>query len=227
MWGSKHLRGIAGVGLTLLLSACSGAQGKMDAYFSEFGLTGQTPNDFKVCWNHDCREVAQVSFDQAEWARIATFFQTTDPTTPTTPEGERAMIQDAIGQMEQMVGTKTGTRQDLGGSFKGLGKDGQMDCVDEMLNTANYLRMMEETGLIKFHHVVRRVTNGFDKGGWPHTATVIEDLERGDRFVVDSWWLSNGEPPFMVPLDIWLKGGWFKAWESARSPDGKVSSHES
>lgn len=222
MWRSKCMNAIASAGLMTLLSACSGAQGPMETYLSEFGLTEQTPGAFKVCWNHDCREATSVSLSRDEWATIAAHFEPSS----TTPEGERAMIRQAIGQMEQLVGTKTGSHRDLGGSFKGLGKDGQMDCVDEMLNTANYLRMMEDTGLIKFHHVVRRVTNGFDKGHWPHTATVIEERETGNRFVVDTWWLNNGELAFVVPLQIWQQGGWFKAREALETQNLAVFGQE-
>jgi hypothetical protein len=41
-----------------------------------------------------------------------------------------------------------------------------------------------------------------------HYSAVIEELADGEaaRFVVDSWFVDNGQPAVILPLDEWKKG---------------------
>ena len=88
-----------------------------------------------------------------------------------------------------------------------------MDCIDESINTTLYLAMFQKFGLMRLHQVEDRATRGWFIGGWPHTTAVIGETavprERGsDRlWAVDSWFLDNGQPPFILPLETW-KAGW-------------------
>jgi hypothetical protein len=43
-------------------------------------------------------------------------------------------------------------------------------------------------------------------GGWPHTTAVMRERESGEAFAVDSWFLDNGEPPYIVSLAEWREG---------------------
>lgn len=109
--------------------------------------------------------------------------------------------------MEALIGPLTGTSNDRGRNFQGVGTDGQMDCIDESTNTTSYLTMLVQDGLVTRHSVQDRVTRGFFIFGWPHTTAVIRDNESGERFAVDSWFLDSGEPPFILPLQVW-RDGW-------------------
>jgi hypothetical protein len=39
-----------------------------------------------------------------------------------------------------------------------------------------------------------------------HWSAVIRERRIGRRFAVDSWFLDNGHPPFVQPLEDWLSG---------------------
>lgn len=105
----------------------------------------------------------------------------------------------------------TGTWRDKGGTFNG--GEGQMDCIDESINTTLYLTMLQKFGLMRLHRVEDRATRGWFLAGWPHTTAVISEIamnrENGTYrlWAVDSWFLDNGEPPFILPLETW-KAGW-------------------
>jgi len=171
-------------------------------------ITDPAPERFSVCSGHTCREVKQVALTSAQWLQVRDqFFPPAE-----TAEDERRDIARGIAFMETLVGPLAGTSNDKGRNFQGVGTDGQMDCIDESTNTASYLTMLVQEGLVTRHSVQDRVTRGFFIFGWPHTTAVIRDNESGERFAVDSWFLDNGEPPFILPLQVWQDG-----WEPPAS----------
>ncbi len=105
------------------------------------------------------------------------------------------------------MGKHTGTTGDLGGTFPGTGKSGQMDCVDEAVNTTTYLRMMAAEDLLRWHTVDNHAVRGFFIFGWPHTTAVIRETQTDQRFAVDAWFHRNGAPPEVLPLATW-RSGW-------------------
>ena len=157
---------------------------------------------FFVCFNHTCDSVETLSITGQEWERV---------TTPLKPPGktaveEREAITAAIALMEEIVGQRTGTHQDLGKNLRGLGKTGQMDCIDESTNTTTYLYMLEKAGYLKWHKLLNRSTRFGIFAGMPHTTAVIEDINTHTRYAVDSWFFDNGVPPAVVELSAWKKG---------------------
>jgi hypothetical protein len=51
--------------------------------------------------------------------------------------------------------------------------------------------------VVKRGHIIR---------GIPHATAVITDTTTGDPWAVDSWYLDNGLPPYIVPYDLWKRG---------------------
>ncbi|MDO9372364.1 MAG: hypothetical protein Q7U07_07240 [Gammaproteobacteria bacterium] len=164
-------------------------------------ITDPTPGRFSVCSEHTCHKVVQISLAPAQWQQVRDQFS---PSAESAAD-ERMHIARAIALMEALVGPLAGTSNDKGRNFKGVGTDGQMDCIDESTNTTSYLTMMAQDGLITQHSVEDRVTRGFIFFR-PHTTAVIRDNASGERFAVDSWFLDNGEPPFILPLPVWQDG---------------------
>jgi len=82
-----------------------------------------------------------------------------------------------------------------------------MDCVDESTNTMVYLTMLQNSNLLHWHTVEHRVSRGIMSFQLPHFTAVIRDGESGIKYAVDSWFLDNGQPPFIVPIDEW-QAGW-------------------
>lgn len=160
------------------------------------------PTHFSVCEGGGCHRVHTLAFTPLEWHRIVALFR---PPTRSAAR-ERVRIAQAIGRLERIVGAKTGTAADLGETFQGLGRPGQMDCIDESVNTTTYLLLLRHAGLLTWHTIEDRVTRGFFLFGWPHTTAVIRESGTGERYVVDSWFEGNGVPPYIIPLDPWRKG---------------------
>lgn len=174
-----------------------------DVFTNDSVITDPDPTQFSICYDHGCASVITVSLNEQQWLWVSNLFRTPAE----NPEQERKHIAWAIALLEKIVGKLTGTDNDKGGDLEGLGQPGQMDCIDESTNTTTYLRIFNQAGLLKWHEVEDRVTRGWFITGWPHTTAIIRDIESNQRYAVDSWFLDNGEQPFVVPLDVW-KNGW-------------------
>lgn len=58
--------------------------------------------------------------------------------------------------------------------------------------------------MLRWHRVAGRAYRTpylFD----PHWAGQIVELQTLDHYVVDSWFLDNGEPPYIQALNNWLR----------------------
>ena len=175
---------------------------RADTFVREDIITDPDPAQFNVCYNHGCASLAWMKLSDEQWQQLRALFAQS----AATPSAEREQIRSAIALFETLVGAATGTANDKGGTFPGKAQAGQMDCIDESINTTIYLRMLQKYALLRWHSVADRSTR-WSPFSWPHTTAVIEERASRRRWAVDSWFLDNGEPPFMVPLETW-KGGW-------------------
>jgi hypothetical protein len=180
----------------LLLAACAAASPLAEA-------PAPSLHRLPVCWGYGCANSNTVSLNDAEWLRVRTHLQ------PAAPDAaaERAQIARALGELERIIGPKTGTDEDRGGTFPGAFRAGQMDCIDESTNTATYLRLFAAEGLLRWHAVGEDVTRGYFLFGWPHTTATIRENPTGEEYAVDSWFFDNGVEPVVIPLQQW-RDGW-------------------
>ena len=156
----------------------------------------------EVCFQHGCARNATVLLDQTIMSRLAQ-----DLAAANNPGEERAAIAQAIAKLESHVGAATGTDRDLGGTFPGAFRNGQMDCIDEATNTTRYLRMFTQQGWLRWHEPLEPATRlPIPRGWWPHSTAVIREHGTGDTFAVDSWFEANGQPPHIVDLSNWRRG---------------------
>ncbi|MGI9317791.1 MAG: hypothetical protein ACR2QW_10690 [bacterium] len=157
---------------------------------------------FEVCFDFGCKSRGQVSLSAGEWSSVSTILNAA------TAVGERKRIKRAIAWMEILAGQYTPTHRDLGGNLLSLNSDvqvgklsGQLDCIDESINTKRYLDLFVQAGLLKFHAVTGRVyRRSFLTQHW---AVQIEEVRTGRRFVVDSWFEDNGKLPVLVSSETW------------------------
>lgn len=186
----------------LLLAACAAAPSPIAE------APAPSRDRLPVCWGYGCANLDVVALDDAEWRRVRAHFQ------PAAADAaaERVQIARALGELERIVGPKTGTAHDKGGTFPGLFESGQMDCIDESTNTTTYLRLLAGQGLLRRHAVGEDVTRGYFIFGWPHSAATIREKANGMEHAVDSWFFDNGVDAVVVPLKQW-RDGW--------SPPGK------
>jgi len=163
------------------------------------------PGHFTICHGNTCRLISSVSLDAAQWRAVIAEFRPR----PDDAGREREAIRRAVALLERFSGAQTGTAADLGRNAAGRGLAGQMDCIDEAANTTVYLSLLRDAGLLRFHQVEYRTNRGVFAftGGIPHATAVIRDRDSGQRYAVDSWFLDNGEPPFIVPMADW-RAGW-------------------
>ena len=159
------------------------------------------PEKFNICHSGTCEQLADVSLDQKQWQVIKDSFINNQ-----TAEDERRSIQLAIAKMELIVGKLTDTYNDKGKNESDDQLNHYMDCIDESTNTTLYMTMMQKSGLIKHHTVEDRGNRGFFFNGWPHTTAVIKETRTKNLYAVDSWFLDNGQQPFIIPLKEWFDG---------------------
>jgi len=173
-----------------------------DVFVREDIITDPDPAQFNICYDHGCANLGWVKLSAEQWQRLRSEFAPP----AATPSEERGQIRTAVALFETIVGAMTGTASDKGGNWRGFGLPGQMDCIDESTNTTIYLRMLQKYGLLRWHSVADRATR-WSLFSWPHTTAVIEERASRRLWAVDSWFLDNGEPPFVLPLEIW-RDGW-------------------
>lgn len=119
---------------------------------------------------------------------------------------ERGVLAEVVGQLYRWAGEQTPVHSDRGGNHADEGRGG-MDCIDHSLTTTRLLRMLEVRGGLHFHRVVERVrrTRGLI---FEHYAAAIAVRYGEPRYyVVDSWFVDNGQPAVVLPLAEWMDGG--------------------
>ena len=154
--------------------------------------------EFSVCYNYGCKHLEWVSLTSAEWNEVLAVFATAAD----SAQQERQQIRQAIALMEQFVGRHTPTYRDRGRNPPTDDWPGQMDCIDESVNTTSYLQLFETYGGLRWHRVSGRVARApyfFDL----HWAGQLVERATQQHYAVDSWFLDNGGLPYIQPLEKW------------------------
>jgi len=161
-------------------------------------LATPAPPPFDSCIDFHCDATRTVRLDAGHWQTVRALFAG-----ETSPAGEREQIRQAIALLEREVGVIIGTWSDLARNIRGDGR--QLDCISESKNTTTYLQLLFNDGLLRWHDIDERQVRYpliFDT----HWTAVVLDRNSGQRYAVDSWFLDNGEPPYIQPLEDWLSG---------------------
>ena len=173
-----------------------------DQFVRDDVIDAPTPDSFVVCFDHTCATVFPVSMTPDEWDEATRPLQRP----AATSAAERAAIAESIALFEAIVGRYTGTHRDRGRNLPGIGQPGQLDCIDESTNTTTYLRMLEGDDMLRHHRVGKRITRFGLFVGMPHTTAVVVEIGSEQRYAVDSWFLDNGQPPFIAEIEHWKAG---------------------
>ncbi len=188
----------------ILLTACSssGPAGDYRPYLANKGIGDITIENIPHCHGYGCRLKSNATLTTAEWKQIGKYFKTGRDALQ-----ERAAIAQAVGQFENIVGQKTGTAEDVAGTYVQLGNL-QQDCADESVNTTIYLDLLRQKNLLKHHDISNIAARIPVLGGGMgfHQTAVIVERETGTRYAVDSWFHDNGHNADIVPLSDWLYG---------------------
>jgi len=163
-------------------------------------IAERAPPPFFSCTDYHCDEGETVTLSEDQWRQVVSLFPPAE-----SPTDEREQIRHAIALLESQVGKTTGTWRDLAKNVAGAGLPGQLDCISESKNTMTYLQLLSDDGLLQWHGVEDRKL----RHPWildVHWSAVIRDRSTGKQYAVDSWFLDNGQQPFVQPLDEWLSG---------------------
>ena len=169
-------------------------------------LTAWADARVAVCFNYGCSAQAEVVYSDQQLRRVGRTLAAAK-----SAEAERDAISVTIGRLLKWAGRQTPIATDKGGNMADEEASGKMDCIDHSTTTTRLLHMLEEHNLLRYHHtlepVVRRRFILFE-----HYSAQIEEVwpdstgEGPRRFVVDSWFVDNGQPAAVMPLASWLAG---------------------
>ena len=169
--------------------------------------SADVPGEFRVCYDFACKSSALVQFSQQDWGKVVGLFYLNADASE-----ERQRMREAVATMESLVGNYTPTHQDVGRNWPANTDStslppGQMDCIDESINTSTYLKLLEKEGLLKFHLVRERAyRRSFLTQHW---AAQVVETANGQHYVIDSWFEDNGELPILVHDKVWHDLGLF------------------
>ena len=174
---------------------------------TSLGNDSAIPDEIPVCFDFSCKSRMTVSLNIEDWRDVYELFEHNESALQ-----ERDNIKQAIAVMEYLVGQYTPTHRDIARNWSEKYQElaelpGQMDCIDESINTTTYLRLLEQAGLLKYHRVLDRAYRKslIDQ----HWAAEVADIHSGQHYVIDSWFADNGEAPIMVKSERWYKLSWF------------------
>ena len=155
-----------------------------------------------ICHGYGCLARDEIRYSEARLGEIGRLMHAA-----VNAKEERKMLAEAIGQLYAWAGEQSVIRNDRGGNFADDGP-GKMDCIDHSMSTTRLLKVLEARGDLRWHRVLE-----IDVRHWvfvfpAHYSAVIEEIREGEagRFVVDSWFVDNGQPAVMLPLAEWKKG---------------------
>ena len=156
---------------------------------------------FNVCHGFGCSVETTVQISAGEWNSVVALFGAA------SPKEERGQIKHALARMEYLAGRYSPISRDVAGNLppdsRGTTADrlGQLDCVDEAVNATRFLVLFRDAGLLRFHRVLRAAYRRtlFNQ----HWAAQVEEIPSGRRYVFDTWFYDNGQPPILVSSERW------------------------
>ena len=157
----------------------------------------------RICHAYGCLVEAEVVFSEPTLREIDQMLSVA-----VDAENERKILGVAIGRMYAIGGEQSDIRNDKGGNYADANISGRMDCIDHSISTTRLLKLLETRGGLHWHRVLDIDVRYFAWLFPAHYSAVIEEKTDGEaaRFVVDSWFVDNGQPAVILPLDEWKKG---------------------
>lgn len=166
------------------------------------GLAAADAN-VRVCYGYGCIAEAEVWFSEERLREIGR-----ELAVAVDAENERKLLGAVIGRLYGWAGEQSDVRNDRGGNYADGGIPGKMDCIDHSTSTTRLLRLLEARGDLRWHRVLDPEERSIALIFATHWSAVIEETKggKGQRFVVDSWFVDNGQPAVILPLEEWKEG---------------------
>lgn len=156
-----------------------------------------------VCHGYGCLVEVEIHYSDARLNEVARQLNAA-----VDAKNERKILSDVIGQLYAWAGEQSDAKNDRGGNYADGTTPGKMDCIDHSTSTTRLLQMLEKRRYLRWHHVLEPDVRYFAFVFPAHYSAVIEEksAESARRFVVDSWFVDNGQPAVILPLEEWKKG---------------------
>ena len=153
-----------------------------------------------ICYNYSCYAQAQVNYGEAQLEPLRLQLAAA-----ADAAAERAALSLVIGRMYAIAGEQTPVWRDKGGNYADEGADGKMDCIDHSTNTSAFLRLLQARGWLRFHEVLEHLMRRrfFFAEHW---SARVRERATGQVYAVDSWYVDNGKPAVVMPIEDWLAG---------------------
>ncbi|MGE5469849.1 MAG: hypothetical protein ACM3X0_03510 [Bacteroidota bacterium] len=154
-----------------------------------------------VCYGYGCLVQVEIRYDEARLQEVGRLLASASDAA-----GERAALAEAMGLLYGWAGEQSDIRNDRGGNYADDGVSGKMDCIDHSTSTTRLLKMLAARHYLRWHRVLEPDARYFAFFYPAHFSAVIEEAGDAARFVVDSWFVDNGKPAVILPLDEWKRG---------------------
>lgn len=168
-------------------------------------LAGPLPADevLRICHGYGCLVEEEIVFSEARLLPLGQQLLAA-----VDAESERKILSGVIGQLYAWAGEVSSIRNDRGGNYADPPGSGKMDCIDHSTSTSRLLALLAARKSLRWHRVGKVETRYL---AWllpvHYSAAIIENGDGEEaRFVVDSWFVDNGQPAVILPLEEWKKG---------------------
>jgi hypothetical protein len=167
----------------------------------------QADEHVAICYNYGCLSQTDIRYTEGQLGDVRRLlFSAKDAAE------EREKISLAIGRLYAWAGEQSLIRNDRGGNYADDGVSGRMDCIDHSTSTTRLLELLAGRGYLRWHRVLAPDVRYFALLIPAHYSAVLEEksddasADEAPRFVVDSWFVDNGQPAVILPLADWKKG---------------------
>jgi len=157
----------------------------------------------RICYAYGCLAQAEVRYTDGQLGDVRRLLLAANDAA-----GEREVLSQAVGRLYAWAGEQSDIHNDRGGNYADGSTPGKMDCIDHSTSTTRLLGLLEKRGYLRFHRVLPPDSRNFAWLFVSHYSAVIEEKTDGEapRYVVDSWFVDNGQPAVILPLADWKKG---------------------
>ncbi len=193
------------------------------ALFALFLFSGLALADevVPICHAYGCQATAEIRLSEGQLGRVrGMLFSAKDA------GEEREALSQALGELYRWAGEQSDIHNDKGGNYADDDVPGRMDCIDHSTSTTRLLTLLESRGYLRWHQVLAPVERNVVGVFYIHYSAVIQEKgaaakyavaddgplapvaqsEDFGRFAVDSWFVDNGQPAVILPLEEWKKG---------------------
>ena len=153
-----------------------------------------------VCHGYSCVAQSEIVYSAAQMDEVRRVLLAA-----TDVPGERDALAEVVGRLYRWGGEQSEIANDRAGNLADGNGSGRMDCIDHSTSTTRLLQLLEERKWLRWHRVQEPQARYFLGLIANHWSAVIEASD-GGYYVVDSWFVNNGEPAVILPLDEWKKG---------------------